>query len=68
MIYILSASGKRWIIIKKIHAPYISLLQNTELATMHGVSLFKEFVDKKTRRKPEVNYIRLLLLKFEISV
>ncbi|XP_060606139.1 protein FAM47E-like isoform X2 [Ruditapes philippinarum] len=26
---------------------------NNELATMHGVSLFKEFVDKKSRRKPE---------------
>ncbi|KAL4230530.1 FAM47 [Mactra antiquata] len=26
---------------------------NNELATMHGVSLFKEFVDKKNERKPE---------------
>lgn len=26
---------------------------NNELATMHGVGLFKEFVDKKSRRKPE---------------
>lgn len=26
---------------------------NNELATMHGVSLFKEFVDKKNNRKPE---------------
>ena len=28
--------------------------QNYELATMHGVNLFKEFMDKKQRRKPEV--------------
>lgn len=26
---------------------------NYELATMHGVNLFKEFMDKKQRRKPE---------------
>ncbi|XP_052797273.1 protein FAM47E-like isoform X2 [Mya arenaria] len=34
-------------------AKKMSKALNNELATMHGVGLFKEFVDKKSRRKPE---------------